>query len=248
MRKVHSLQFAASTVLMLLLTVMAVSGQTVKKTLELPEFKAIYVNSGYTVSLKQSNKQEVIVETLPEIWDLTSIKVENGILMINMERKPESPNKSIWAKIDDIKLKTPMKITVSVKNINELQVNGNGKIITVNSLAADLLKLSLAGNGEMDLDIKASEVKTDVTGSGNILLKGYAMNNEVFIAGNGSLRAFGCELETSKVRISGSGLCELNVTKTLESLVAGSGTVKHKGNTKSVTKKVYGSGAVDRAF
>lgn len=233
---------------MLLLTVLAAHGQTVKKTLELPEFKAIYVNSGYTVNLKQSNKQEVIVETLPEIWDLTSIKVENGILMINMERKPETPNKSIWAKIDDIKLKTPMKITVSVKNINELQVNGNGKIVTVNSLAADRLKLSLAGNGEMDLDIKSSEVKTDVTGSGNILLKGYASSNEVFIAGSGSLRAFGCELETSNVRISGSGQCELNVTQTLESLVAGNGTVKHKGNTKNVTRKVYGSGAVERAF
>jgi hypothetical protein len=248
MRKVHYLQFLSVTLVMLLMNVASVNAQTVKKTVELPEFKAIYVNSGYTVNLKQSNKQEVIVETLPEIWELTSIKVEDGILMINMERKPESPNKSIWAKIDDIKLKTPMKITVSVKNINELQVNGNGKIITVNSLASDLLKLSLAGNGEMDLDIKSSQVKTDVTGSGSILLKGYASSNEVFIAGSGSLKAFLCELETSKVRVSGSGSCELNVTQTLESLVAGNGTVKHKGNTKNVTKKVYGSGAVERAF
>jgi hypothetical protein len=234
--------------LMIMMNVVAANAQTVKKTVELPEFKAIYVNSGYTVNLKQSNKQEVIVETLPEIWDLTSIKVENGILMINMERKPESPNKSIWAKIDDIKLKTPMKITVSVKNINELQVNGNGKIITMNSLASDQLKLSLAGNGEMDLDIKATKVKTDVTGSGSINLKGYATSNEVFIAGSGSLKAFACELETSNVKISGNGTCELNVTQALESLVAGSGSVKHKGNTKTVTKKIYGSGAVERAF
>lgn len=248
MRKLHSLLVLHLSALILLVASAPAAGQTVKKTLELPEFKAIYVNSGYTVNLKQSNKQEVIVETLPEIWDLTSIKVEDGVLMINMERKPETPNKSIWAKIDDIKLKTPMKITVSVKNINELQVNGNGKIITVNSLAADILKLSLAGNGEMDLDIKASNVKTDVTGSGNILLKGYATTNEIFIAGSGCLRAFACELETSKVRVSGSGNCELNVSKSLDSLVAGSGTVKHKGNTKSVTRKVYGAGAVERAF
>ena len=80
------------------------------------------------------------------------------------------------------------------------------------------------------------------------MIKGYATNNDVFIAGSGSLRAFACELETSNVRMSGSGQCELNVTQTLESLVAGNGTVKHKGNTKSVTRKVYGSGAVERAF
>ncbi len=228
----------------------AVSGsaQAIKKTLELPEFKSIYVNSGYTVTLKQSNKQEVLVETLPEIWDLTSIKVEDGILMINMERKPENPNKSIWAKIDDIKLKVPMKITISVKEIKELQVNGGGKIISANSLAADVLKLALTGNGEMDLDIKSKEVKTEISGSGNVLLRGYANSNDVSISGSGNLRAFTCELETAKVKVAGSGNCELNVSQNLESLVAGSGTVKHKGNTKSVTRRVFGSGAVERSF
>jgi len=35
-------------------------------------------------------------------------------------------------------------------------------------------------------------------------------------------------------------------TNTLDALVLGSGTIKHKGNTKEVTKKIYGSGAIDR--
>ncbi len=239
-----------SLVLSLAAIVIAISGsaQAIKKTVELPEFKSIYVNSGYTVTLKQSNKQEVVVETLPEIWDLTTLKVEDGILMINMERKPENPNKSIWAKIDDIKLKVPMKITVSVKEIKELHVNGGGKIVSANSLAADHLKLVLAGNGDMDLDIKSKEVKTEVAGSGNVQLRGYANTNDVSISGSGNLKAFGCELETAKVKIAGSGNCELNVSQNLESLVAGSGTVKHKGNTKAVTRRVYGSGNVERAF
>src|SRR3989337_308601 len=106
--------------------------QTTKKVLELPEFKSIYVNSNYTVYLKQTNKQEVIVEALTEIFSATEIKVENGVLMINIERKPENPNKSLWAKIDDIKLNPTMKVFISMKNINELQVNGNGKIISEN--------------------------------------------------------------------------------------------------------------------
>ena len=94
--------------------------QVTKKTLELPEFKSIYVNSNYSVYIKQTNKQEVIVEALTEIYQLTDIHVENGILMVNVDRKPENNNKSIWAKIDDIKLSPTMKITVSMKNIDEL--------------------------------------------------------------------------------------------------------------------------------
>jgi hypothetical protein len=115
--------------IIILVILVVISGaavaQVTKKPLELPEFKSIYVNSNYTVYLKQTNKQEVTVEALTEIFTLTDIKVENGILMINVERKPDNPNKSIWAKIDDIKLNPTMKLYVSMKNINELQVNGN---------------------------------------------------------------------------------------------------------------------------
>ena len=113
--------------------------QTTKKVLELPEFKSIYVNSNYTIYLKQTNKQEVTVEALTEIFSVTDIKVENGILMVNIERKPDSPNKSLWAKIDDIKLNPTMKLFVSVKNITDLQVNGGGKIISENSIATGCL-------------------------------------------------------------------------------------------------------------
>ncbi len=224
------------------------TAQNTKKTLELPEFKSIYVNSNYTVMLKQTNKQEVIVEAVADIYDATEVKVENGILMINMERKPDSPNKSVWAKIDDIKVNPTMKVTVSMKQVEGLQVNGGGKIISENSIASDNLSLAVNGSGSMDLDIKGNAVKTEITGSGNLTLKGYATSNEALLAGSGSLKSYTCELESAKVKVSGTGTAELNVTGTLEALSLGSGTVKHKGNTKNVSKKVYGTGAVERAY
>jgi hypothetical protein len=224
------------------------TAQVTKKTIELPEFKSVYVNSNYSVYLKQTNKQEVVVEALTEIFSATEVKVENGVLMINIERKPESPNKSLWAKIDDIKLNPTMKVYISMKNINELQVNGNGKIISENSISADNLLLGVAGNGSMDLDIKGNTVKAEVTGNGNMNLRGYASNIDALVSGPGTFNGFNCPLDNAKVKVSGSGLCQLNVTQTMDALVLGNGQVKHKGNTKNTTKKVYGSGAVERAF
>lgn len=222
--------------------------QNTKKTLELPEFKSIYVNSNYTVYLKQTNKQEVTVEAPTDIYELTVIKVENGVLMINVERKPDNPNKSLWAKLDDIKLRPTMKLTVSAKNITELQVNGGGKIISENSIASDYMSIGVSGSGSIELDMKGNNVKTEVSGSGNITLKGYATTNDISMSGSGSLSAFTCELENAKVKMSGSGTCEISVTNNLEAVVLGSGTLKHKGNTKTVSKKVYGPGLVDRAY
>lgn len=222
--------------------------QVTKKVLELPEFKSIYVNSNYTVYLKQTNKQEVTVEALTDIFSVSDIKVENGILMINIERKPESPNKSLWAKIDDIKLNPTMKLFVSMKNIADLQINGGGKIISENSLATGNINLAVNGNGSMDIDLKGDMVKAEVTGSGNIALRGYATSLEALISGSGTINGFNCPMENAKVKVSGAGICELNVTTTIDAIVAGSGQVKHKGNTKNAHKKVYGSGSVDRAY
>jgi hypothetical protein len=236
-----------SFTLLLISSIMAIA-QVTKKTLELPEFKSIYVNSNYTVYLKQTNKQEVTVEALTEIFSATDIKVENGVLMINIERKPENPNKSLWAKIDDIKLNPTMKVYISMKNIHELQVNGNGKIISENSIASDNILLSVAGNGSLDVDLKGNSVKAEVTGNGNMILRGYASTIDALISGPGTFNAFNCPLDNAKVKVSGSGLCQLNVTQNMEALVLGSGQVKHKGNTKNTTKKVYGSGVVERAF
>ena len=222
--------------------------QVTKKTLELPEFKGIYVNSNYTVYLKQTNKQEVLVEALTEIYSLTDIHVENGILMINVERKPESTNKSIWAKIDDIKLNPTMKVTVSMKNITELQVNGGGKIIAENSLASNYVTLGVAGGGSMDVDLKGDVIKAEVSGSGKMTLRGYANSMEASVSGSGIISGYDCPLETAKVKVSGSGTSEINVTNNLEAFVLGSGNIKHKGNTKTVQKKVYGTGIIDRAY
>jgi Putative auto-transporter adhesin, head GIN domain len=232
----------------LILSVTASFAQVTKKTLEFPEIKSIYNNSNYTVYLKQTNKQEVNVEALTEIYELTNIAVENGVLIINVDRKPDNPNKSVWSKIDDIKLSPTMKIFVSVKNIGEIQMNGGGKVLSENSIASSVLLLSVSGSGSLDLDIKGDIVKTEVSGSGKIGLRGYATSCDVILSGSGSLHAFDCPVENSKVKVSGSGLAELNVSANMDAIVVGSGSVKHKGNTKTTSKKVYGSGSVDRAY
>ncbi|CAN5478455.1 hypothetical protein BH09BAC3_BH09BAC3_34750 [soil metagenome] len=247
MRKINVLFFLIVLSLLLLSAASIAFSQATKKTLELPDFKSIYVNSNYTVLLKQTNKQEVIVEALPEFMAVTEIKVENGILMINVERKPEA-NKSLWAKIDDIKLNPTMKVYVSMKNVTELQVNGAGKIVSENSIASDFLTLGLSGSGSMDVDIKGNTVKAEVSGSGSLTLKGYATSLDASVSGSGSFKAFDCPFEMAKIKLTGSGFAEMNVTNSLEAYVHGSGSIKHKGNTKTLTKKVYGSGTVDRAY
>jgi hypothetical protein len=248
MRKINVIFFLIVLSLILLSAASIAFSQTTKKTLELPDFKSIYVNSNYTVMLKQTNKQEVVVEAPSDIFEASEIKVENGILMINMERKPDNPNKSIWAKIDDIKMNPSMKVYISMKNVGELMVNGSGKIISENSIAADYISLAVAGSGTLDVDLKGNIVKAENSGSGTLILRGYATSLDLTLSGSGNVKGYDCPVETCKARLSGSGNAELNVSSSLEATVLGSGSIKHKGNTKTLTRKVHGSGSIERTY
>lgn len=222
--------------------------EVTSKKLDFPEFHSIYVNSGYTVNLKQTNKQEVEVVALTEIFEVSEFKVEDGILHVNVERKDDNKNKSVWEKIDNIKISPEMTLTISMRDIKTLQVNGSGKIVGQNSIASNDLNLAVTGSGSIDVDVKGRNLNSEISGTGEIKVKGYADNNKITISGSGAMRAYNCELTKAEVTVSGSGLCEIKVTESLDAKVLGSGSIKHKGQTKNVIKKIYGRGSVEREY
>jgi hypothetical protein len=230
-------------------TISAQSGNDIiKKLLVLPEFHSISLNSSYTVYVKQTNKQELVIESLKEIYDNTEVKVEDGVLHINVMPKEEKQSKSIWAKIDDIKLSPTQKVYISMKDVKNLQVNGSGKIITENSISSPKINLLVSGSGNIDLDLKGQMITTEISGSGSISIKGFADSHDIHLSGSGALNAYELEVEKSKARLSGSGACEINVTESLDASIHGTAQLLHKGNTKSVASKVFGQGAVKRAY
>ena len=100
----------------------------------------------------------------------------------------------------------------------------------------------------MDVDLKGNTIKAELSGPGFMTVKGYATNMDAVVSGSGTLNGFNCALETAKAKVSGPGLCQLNVSSNIDAMVVGNGAVKHKGNTKSAQKKIYGSGSIDRAY
>lgn len=232
---------------LLLLVFFAEAGNDVtKKTLELPEFHSISVNSGYTVYIKQHNKQEVNVEALSEIYSISEFKVINGILHINVQRKEGSTNKSLWGKLDEIKIAPVMKVMISMKQVKSLQVNGTGKIVTENSIASPDISLLVSGSGSIELDLKGQRLNTEVSGPGSILLKGYTGDHRLLLSGTGKVTAYGLEVEKTNAKVSGPGICEINVSDDLQAEIYGDGQLMVKGNTKSVKSNIYGQGVVKR--
>ena len=210
------------------------------------DYHSISVNSAYTVYVKQSNKEEVKVEATKEVYDLTEITVEDGVLHINIKKDESQASKSIWQKIDNIKLLPTMNVFVSIKNVQELSVNGNGKLITENSIAADNLYLQVAGTGSMEVDLKTKTLEAKLAGPGNLTIKGYTNNLVLDNSGAGGIDAFEFEAQNANAKLYGLGSIKMNVSEKLDAKIYGSGNIFVRGATKEIIKKEYGAGEVER--
>ncbi|WKK75991.2 head GIN domain-containing protein [Marivirga salinae] len=210
------------------------------------DFHSISVNSAYTVYIKQSNKEEVRVEAEKEIYDLTEIIVKEGVLHINIEKDDSQTSKSIWQKIDNIKLLPTLKVYVSIKDVQNLSVNGSGKLITENSIASDKLELLVAGTGSMEIDAKTKELDAKLAGPGTLTIKGYTDNLNVENSGAGDVDAFEFEAQNANAKLYGLGSIKMNVSEKLDAKIYGSGNISVKGATNEIVKKEYGSGIVER--
>ncbi|SNT31225.1 Putative auto-transporter adhesin, head GIN domain [Ekhidna lutea] len=225
----------------------AQSSQVVNEDIEIiEEFHSINVNSRYTVYLKQSNETKIEVRALKEILDISEFKVEDGVLNINIKR--DKKNKSVWEQIDDIKIAPKLDVFVSMKEVNALNVYGNGKIITENSISSNRLDITLSGSGSLAADIKGGKLAINHSGGGLMKIKGYADHADVSLSGYGKIEGYELDLKSAKTKLTGSGDVEIKVDEQLEAFVYGDGTISFKGNTKEVTKKEYGLGKVERTY
>lgn len=215
--------------------------------LNIVDFHSVSVNSRYTVYVKQSNKEEVKVEAQKELYDISEFYVEEGVLHIDIKRE-DSKDKSVLEKLDNIKLLPTLKVYVSIKDVQNLWVNGNGRLITENSIAADNLTIAINGQGSVDADVKGKNLDIAISGPGKMKLKGYADDMKLTMTGAGDLEAYECELATSSAKLYGLGSAQLNISDKLDVSIYGSGSVEVKGATKEVEKHIYGPGNVERTY
>jgi hypothetical protein len=139
-----------------------------------------------------------------------------------------------------------MNVYVSIKDVQELSVNGNGKLITENSIAADNLYLQVAGTGSMEVDLKTKTLEAKLAGPGNLTIKGYTNNLVLDNSGAGGIDAFEFEAQNANAKLYGLGSIKMNVSEKLDAKIYGSGNIFVRGATKEIIKKEYGAGEVER--
>lgn len=136
-----------------------------------------------------------------------------------------------------------MQLTAEVSGDMEADVSGSGNIELKGKCRAFSSAVSGSGRVRMEVDI-AEVAGFRISGSGKILAKGKAQEVKATISGSGEVLAADLVVDKCDVRISGSGDVEINVNKSLDASISGSGNVSYRGNPAHVNSHSSGSGGV----
>ncbi|WP_303315468.1 head GIN domain-containing protein [Flavivirga abyssicola] len=213
-------------------------------------------------SIKGNGTMKTITRTTPEYdgikcagnMDFIIVNGTEGTIKIKGEENlldyiiTEVKNNNLIVKTKKgINLKSSMaktiKITIPVKEISNVSLAGSGDLWNENTITANNLDISLAGSGDVSLNIKATSAKASIAGSGDLKLKGNTNDLVAKIAGSGDFHGFDLQANNTEVSVAGSGDAKVISNKTLKARVSGSGDIVYKGD-PIVDSKVAGSGSI----
>jgi len=210
------------------------NGNVVTENRTTTDYEKIAVGGSFDVTLVAGKEGKLTIEIEDNLSQYLITEVKDGTLKIQ------------WRKGINIRTKKGVKITIPFKQINAVSLAGSGNIKTKDVISSHDLELKLAGSGNLDLDVKASELITKIAGSGNMNISGNTTNLSCKIAGSGDFDSYGLTTQNTEVKIAGSGTVRATINGKISARIAGSGSVYYKGNGTTENVKIAGSGSVSK--
>ena len=160
----------------------------------------------------------------------------------------EVKNSQLVVKVEDgvyLKPTQTIVITVPYEAIESVALAGSGDLTNSGTINADEFEVSLAGSGDIDLNVEAQSVESAIAGSGDIKLTGASKNLTTKIAGSGDFDGKGFRSINVEAKISGSGDINVVCNGNLNVRISGSGDVNYSGSPTHKDTKISGSGRVN---
>lgn len=174
-------------------------------------FTSLDMRAVAAVSITQGAVQSVNLETDDNIIDHIMTTVSNGQLIISSDENYDTDHGVI--------------ISVTMTDIDRLELSGVGSIDSQNDFSVDDLELVLQGVG-------------------GILVSGSAQTLIAEMEGVGSIDAQALTSAISTVDLSGVGDCYVFATDELDVTISGVGDVFYAGNPPAIRETITGNGSL----
>ncbi|MCX7550456.1 head GIN domain-containing protein [Xanthomarina sp. F2636L] len=200
------------------------------------DYDGIKCSGSFDYILVAGNEGIITLEGEENLIEYIITEVRGNQLIVKQKDKTNlypSKNKAI-------------KITIPFKDISQVSLAGSGDLWNNDVISATIFEASLAGSGDVTLQVEATTIKGSLSGSGDLIIKGQTDRLEASVSGSGDFDASKLESNHTDVSLTGSGDANVVSYKTLKARVTGSGDIEYKGNPEKEDTKVVGSGSISK--
>ncbi len=176
------------------------NGNVVKQQREVGDFSSIKVNCSADVYIEQGSKTQVTVMADENLLELIETNVVGDMLKIDIN-----------GSISRVK---ELIVFVTVKNLDEIQINGSGDVESEGTIKGIDLEIGINGSGNVELDLDMKNVKTSINGSGDVEITGVGGDFQLKVSGSGSFEGKDMRLNLCDITVYGSGDVEMNGSAT----------------------------------
>lgn len=210
------------------------SGQMKTESRSPGDFSVLEIRYPAEVTIQQGSKASVSITAEDNLLPQLRTDVTAGRLVFRNDELD-------WgARVEPSKT---VKISVTVKDLSELDFSGAGTVILA-SLKGESLKVVLSGAGQVSLNkLELKSLEGVLSGAGNIKADGRADDLRLTISGLGNFEAPDLQSLTATIRISGSGNATLRVKDQLNASVSGAGSINYFGSPQ-INRQISGAGSV----
>ncbi|MCB0662637.1 MAG: DUF2807 domain-containing protein [Saprospiraceae bacterium] len=211
----------------------AIKGNSqVKKELRtLANFDAIHVSGQFNIILKKG-EQKVEIEADENILSYLITEVNNGEL--DLREKEDQV----------LDFTVEPTVYISMEELSSLIMSGVSDVTMQDSFYTENANFSISGASNSTFYMGCEKLKINVSGVGEVFLKGSAQSVDMGISGSGALHGEKFKCEDAYVRVSGTGEASIYVSNDLDAGVSGTGAIYYYGNPASKITNISGVGEI----
>jgi hypothetical protein len=209
------------------------SGKQLVKDAKVKPFDEIEISGPIKLVLKQDSSFAI------------KISADSNIMA---ELKPDVSGHTFKVALDPMKYCGTDSIVIhaGIGALTLIKASGSSKVYSEGKINLADLDLDLTGAPNLNLNINAANVKTEVNGSAKLTLTGQAGSHKVRSKGVLNLDAFSFVVGLYDLDMEGTGKSNINVLNDLKVNTSGATEVYYKGSPKNVSEKKSGTAKLEK--
>lgn len=193
-------------------------------------FHSVSVSTGITVYLSQGSEESIRVEADENLHEYIVTEIKGGVLNIYSSY--------------NIRNAKSRKVYVTINEVKALKTSSAGDIKGQTPIVADMLTLTTSSAGDINIDVKASDIKSVTSSSGDITLRGTADKISANLSSAGDLNAFDLTVREAEITVSSAGDAKITVTERLKARASSAGDIHYRGKPKHVDAHSSSAGSI----